>query len=547
MTAQRTAISLFVFLVFLFHTTTGAVAADCTIDSDNIDRGELKQFFICSPEITSDYMLRGLSESRISIDYQQHVQRCAPDDNRPGIFLWLQAQEDAETASLGISRRDTNELICDELIIDVPDRIVLNETTLTAPADTASRIHLLEITADASQDLSQACDKGLTFPDWGRRPSRWPLLSLVSEAEMPRVPLEFQDMSAPLICEKSSIKALVVVDGQQRDPAKVVISDVGLDSGRQVEGVAMVSLPEPPWASSMQDDDAKFIDINGIRTRYFEKGEGDALLLLHGGQPTGKAGGALAWTHNFDGLAKKFHVYALDRLGQGRTDNPKTESDYEHYYERLVEHVYDFIKAVGIEKVHLVGHSQGGWPVTRLALSYPELVSCVVNVDSVMAPGKTQRQTARYYMFATQFVHPPSGETAHSVRRTRELQSHTLNNITLAGARRGLELAQLPKLKEADAQFQKIQMTPRHPVFQALREAALQEIGDGKLKVPSLLIWGYNDPSSPLEGGLELFDLINAGTTRESHMHVFNKSGHSSYIEYPDEFNRVIESFCGRY
>ena len=176
MTAQRTAISFFGFLVFLFHMTVGAVAADCSIDSNNIDRGELKQFFICDPEITSDYVLQGLSESGISIDYQQYVQRCAPDDNRPGIFLWLKAQEDANTASVRISRRDTDELICNELTIDVPERIVLNDSTLTAPASSASRIHLLQIKATASQDLSQACNEGLTFPDWGRRPSRWPLL-----------------------------------------------------------------------------------------------------------------------------------------------------------------------------------------------------------------------------------------------------------------------------------------------------------------------------------------------------------------------------------
>ena len=81
----------------------------------------------------------------------------------------------------------------------------------------------------------------------------------------------------------------------------------------------------------------------------------------------------------------------------------------------------------------------------------------------------------------------------------------------------------------------------------SMEMTALQEITDGKLKVPSLVIWGYNDPSSPFEGGMELFDHINAGATRESRMHVFNKSGHSSFVEYPDEFNRVIESFCGQY
>jgi 2-hydroxy-6-oxo-6-(2'-carboxyphenyl)-hexa-2,4-dienoate hydrolase len=364
---------------------------------------------------------------------------------------------------------------------------------------------------------------------------------------MDQVPSDFRKLKQPLSCDANSIAALVTVHGQQRDPAKVVVSNVIDNQGQISEGVTFVSLPEPAWASSMADDDAKFVDVDGIRTRYFEKGNGDALLLLHGGQPTGRAGGALAWTRNFDGLSERFRVFALDRLGQGQTGNPKTQSDYENYYQGVIDHAYGFIEAMGLEKVHLVGHSQGGWPVTRLALDHPDLVSCVVNVDSVMAAGETNLHTARYYLHITTGVHPESGETAHSIRRTRELQSHTLNNITLAGASRGLTLAQQPKILEADKELQKLQMSPRHPAFQSLRDQARQEIKYGKLTVPSLIIWGYNDPSSPFEGGLELFEFINAAATHESRMYVFNNAGHSSYVEYPEEFNSVVTNFCSRY
>ena len=65
--------------------------------------------------------------------------------------------------------------------------------------------------------------------------------------------------------------------------------------------------------------------------------------------------------------------------------------------------------------------------------------------------------------------------------------------------------------------------------------------------MPSLVIWGFNDPSAPYEGGLALFEAINSGATRESRMYVFNKAGHPSFVEYPEEFNSVIKNFCGRY
>ena len=229
------------------------------------------------------------------------------------------------------------------------------------------------------------------------------------------------------------------------------------------------------------------------------------------------------------------------------TDNPKTRDDYEHYYERVVEHVWAFINAVGIERVGLVGHSQGSWPVTRTALNHPDRTSCLVIVDgSTMAPrGQPNPQTPRFYMYAGQF-HPPGGETLESVRRTRELQSHTLNNLTDAGTRRAYELARLDKLIEANAIIDEIGISPQYPGAKVLFEQAHADIADGQLQVPTLVIWGYNDPSAPYARGRLLFDLISAHTP-VSQLHVFNESGHASHVEHPEEFSRVVASFCENY
>ena len=379
---------------------------------------------------------------------------------------------------------------------------------------------------------------------------------MLSAADLADVPRDLRVQDAPLQCTRKSIRALVRVAGQQREPAKIVIPTVKLATGETTEGIAYVTLPEPAWAYSMPDADAKFIDVDGIRTRYWDKGPDNgsgndkvpALLLIHGGQPTGKGGGALTWLRNFDGLSRQFHVYAIDRLGQGLTGNPKTQADYDHYYERVVDHVWGFVNAVGIDRVGLVGHSQGGWPVTRVALDHPDRVSCVVNVDSVLTPGGEQNlnlHTARFYLHTIQFQ-PPEGETVESMRRTAEFQSSTLNNITDVSLDRAYALTRLAKLEEAAAIMSRMQMNPAHPAAQALFEQARVDIAAGMLKVPSLVIWGFDDPSSPYPGGLALFELINAATPI-SQLHVFNKSGHQPYIEYPEQFNEVVAGFCGQF
>jgi pimeloyl-ACP methyl ester carboxylesterase len=98
----------------------------------------------------------------------------------------------------------------------------------------------------------------------------------------------------------------------------------------------------------------------------------------------------------------------------------------------------------------------------------------------------------------------------------------------------------------ARKQMKKHRMNPANPTYQILKNKTLQEIKEGKLKAPTLVIWGHNDPSTTYEVGMNLFKYVSSSTL-DSQLHIFNNCGHSPYIEYPEEFNRLIESFCGTY
>jgi len=518
-------------------------AADCTLDSNTMDRGERKAFIICGADIPTRYVLKGLSEANIRIEYEQYLKMCGIGLTNPGLYLILKAEDNANTASLSILNAETNGIVCKGLTIEVPDRIHVKEAALEDPRESNLPLKILTIKAGKSQDLSQAGTGGLSFPR-----GKWPSLSLLSGEEMKEIPAKLKEshsIKQPLTCSKSSIQAVVKVQGQQRYPAKIIISKVKLENGQEKEGVAYVNLPSPAWASAMRDEDAKFVDVNGIRTRYFEKGRGDALLLVHGGQ-AGETSNAHNWEQNFDELSRYFHVYVIDRLGQGHTGNPKTDRDYEEYYQRVVDHVYGFMKAVGIGKVHLVGQSQGGWPVTRIALDHPEMVKSLVNMDSVMAPDDPLGRSMPFMMYVMFFVNPDEGTSPESIRREMELWSYSMNNITDTKVKDSYTATHLPKRNEARGQMIKHRMNPAHPSFLALKKKAHEEIKAGKLKVPSLVIWGYNDPSMTYEVGIELFKLMSTSNPR-SQLHLFNNCGHSPYIEYPEEFNRLIKDFCGRY
>ena len=72
-------------------------------------------------------------------------------------------------------------------------------------------------------------------------------------------------------------------------------------------------------------------------------------------------------------------------------------------------------------------------------------------------------------------------------------------------------------------------------------------IRDRGMQCPTQLIWGYNDPTAPVELGRALFDLI-ALRERRAQLDVFNQSGHFTYREHPQAFNAALHGFiegCG--
>ena len=68
----------------------------------------------------------------------------------------------------------------------------------------------------------------------------------------------------------------------------------------------------------MDISQAKFIDVDGIDTRYFDKGAGETIVLFHGGNFGSHHGAdcAVDWNLNFDGLAAECRVIAIDKIGQ---------------------------------------------------------------------------------------------------------------------------------------------------------------------------------------------------------------------------------------
>ena len=111
----------------------------------------------------------------------------------------------------------------------------------------------------------------------------------------------------------------------------------------------------------------KFVTVNGLRLHYVEHGDPTrpTIVCLHG------AGGhAHAWDAFASIVSDEYRVLALTFRGHGDSDRA---DDYN--YELLNLDTAEFIRALGVAPVVLIGHSLGGGTAWCIAQGAPKAVS----------------------------------------------------------------------------------------------------------------------------------------------------------------------------
>lgn len=298
--------------------------------------------------------------------------------------------------------------------------------------------------------------------------------------------------------------------------------------------------------------EARFIDVKGVPTRYYDEGSGEPLVLVHGGgAPLLGMASANTWTPVIAHLATRFHVYAPDKLGSGMTGNPADPDDLTIAGE--VQHIYDFVRTLGLEKIHLVGQSRGGGLVFLFAAQHPELLHTLVIVDSSTASPTAGDDRRRRWqtIFGNCPLKPP---TARWVCQYKAL-SYDPDTVDEAFIASSVYMMEQPRRQETMAM-----MTPErrqrnnavtnelnHEAYRRMAQASIPEAQGGGpanqfMQMPILIYWAKNDPSVLPVQGYSLFNII-AENNPKARMLFTNKAGHFHYREQPEEFSHSVISF----
>lgn len=94
-----------------------------------------------------------------------------------------------------------------------------------------------------------------------------------------------------------------------------------------------------------------YVEIGELKTWYDEQGEGEPLVLLHGGMSTNET-----WGAQMPDFGARFRVTAPERRGHGHT--PDLEGPLS--YDVMANDTIGFLEAVVGDPAHLVGWSDGG-------------------------------------------------------------------------------------------------------------------------------------------------------------------------------------------
>ncbi len=274
------------------------------------------------------------------------------------------------------------------------------------------------------------------------------------------------------------------------------------------------------------EPDSRFIDVEGVRTRYVEEGEGEkAIVFIHGFSSS-----LYTWRSCLGPIAKRYRVVALDLKGFGFSGKPETEYTTDGYADFVIQ----FMDAVGLKAATLCGNSMGGNIAWRTALKYPDRVEKLILVDASGYP--SQHRGMPFFLKLGSL--PGVGEilsfsiTRGRIRSSLESAYHDTSRVT----ERTVDVYYYSMRTEG----------AMHAVLARLRssraEAEKWKDRISELDLPTLIVWGDSDTwVEPVNA--ERFHSDIAG----SELVIIAECGHLPQEEKPEEFAiSVLEFMLGR-
>lgn len=266
------------------------------------------------------------------------------------------------------------------------------------------------------------------------------------------------------------------------------------------------------------------VHVNGVDLHYIEQGEGEPLILLHGGQ-----GDYRSWTAQVEALSPHYRVISYSRRYNYPNDNPLTATYRTAYTE--AEDLGAFIRHLRLGRVHFVGTSAGALTALVLATQHPDLVRSMVLAEPPIL--HWAKEDAQGELLYTQFMATTWKPATAAFQAGDDQGAMRILVDTFGGAGRFDRLPpEARTVAMQNSRFFKASTSSPDP-FPALAKEKVK-----RLKMPILIIGGENT--------LKINKLVNAELARllpKAEQATIPQAGHGSARDNPQAFNAVVVKF----
>ena len=254
------------------------------------------------------------------------------------------------------------------------------------------------------------------------------------------------------------------------------------------------------------------LTIGGLNVHYLDGGEGDPLVVIHGG-----GGGVNSWQSSLEELSRHYTVYAPDLPGFGHSQSRNDRFQLSEY----VEFMNEFVHTLGLRRFHLIGHSLGGGIALQFALKFPQKIEKLVLVSSMFL-GKEIALWARFLSSSSCFRYV--GKAGLSVIRTIGWVARFFCNTCKIA----------PPFTQLHISIGKSIMTLKGQTTVLINQLT-------ELPMPTLLVWGARDGIVPSRQAHAAADIIP-----DCQLHVFEGCGHHVQNQKLQEFCQLLVSFLSK-
>ncbi|MDX1583253.1 MAG: alpha/beta hydrolase [Thermoanaerobaculia bacterium] len=269
--------------------------------------------------------------------------------------------------------------------------------------------------------------------------------------------------------------------------------------------------------ADLTPDRAGIVERDGhdIYWERFGKGDRPTVCLLNG-----LAMHTSAWYGFLDRLIPEYDVLLWDYPGQGRSSSP----DEPYFIDRIASYLDGILDESGIEKIHVMGVSWGGFVALEFARQFQE------RIDTLTVSGIVLSHEPLFQMYQDLSLRFYRGGPAMFELYTRYMYEKIFGEAFVRSAWNKLEtMRQKFHERYKDRIHALIRLTEaQDPFFESLDERMPEYRA---IRVPTLVIAGEEDRCISLRAQRKIVDVIPG-----ARWEMIEGSGHVVYLEKPDEF-----------